>query len=138
MPLERPRFRQKLGRWYRMFFKGVVLLHRIERDFDTNGYKITTEETTLSELPLEAVRVVGKKNEFAIDEINIRHEFNQNDYGFSAIDLNLWLESNTINDALALKWNGLEGLLDKRKLSMILIIGVIAVIVVYVLMAGMK
>lgn len=24
MPLERPRFRQKLGRWYRMFFKGVV------------------------------------------------------------------------------------------------------------------
>lgn len=79
-----------------------------------------------------------KKNEYAIDMINIKHDYNQNDYGFSAIDLNLWLESNTINDALALKWNGLEGLLDKRKLSMILIIGVIAVIVVYVLMAGMK
>lgn len=138
MPLERPRFRQKLGRWYRMFFKGVVLLHRIERDFDTNGYKITTEETTRAELPLEALQVVGKKNEYAIDMINIKHDYNQNDYGFSAIDLNLWLESNTINDALALKWNGLEGLLDKRKLSMILIIGVIAVIVVYVLMAGMK
>lgn len=136
MPIEKPKLRQKLGRWWRMFFKGVVLLHRIERDFDTNGYKIITEETTLGELPVEAVKVLGKKNEFAIDSVNVKHDYNQNDYGFSAIDLNLWLESNTINDALALKWDGLQGLLDKKKLSAVLIVGVIALIVIYVLMAG--
>lgn len=138
MPLEKPKLRQRLGRAYRMFFKGVVLLHRIERDFDTQGYRITTEETTRAELPLEAVQVSGKKNEYAIDMIGTKHAYNQNDYGFSAIDLNLWLESNTINDALALKWDGLQGLMDKKKLSMILIVGVIAVIVMYVFMSGMS
>ena len=121
-----------------MTFKNVVLLKHIQRDEETGGYKIVVEETTRRELPVEAVRIDGKHNEFAIDEVGVEKHYNASDYGFSAIDLNLWLESNAINDALALKWDGLQGLLDKKKLSAALIVGVIAVIVVYVVMSGMS
>ena len=119
-----------------MFFLGHVLLKRIQRDPDTGGYLIITEETTLDELPTEAVHITGTSNQFAIDEIKVIHPFNTENNGFTAIDLNLWLESNLINDALSLKWDGLKGL-DGKKLSLMLVIGVIAVIVVYVIMTGM-
>lgn len=138
MPLEKPKLTQRLGRWWRLNFKGVVLLKHIQRDEDTGGYKIVIEETTRKELPVEAVKIDGTHNEFAIDEVGVEKHYNASDYGFSAIDLNLWLESNAINDALALKWDGLQGLLDKKKLSVALIVGVIAIAVVYVVMSGMS
>lgn len=121
-----------------MTFKNVVLLKRIQRDEETGGYKIVIEETTRKELPIEAVKIDGTHNEFGIDEVGVEKHYNTSDYGFSAIDLNLWLESNAINDALALKWDGLQGLLDKKKLSVALIVGVIAIAVVYVVMSGMS
>ena len=127
---------QKIGRWVRVNLLGKVLLKRIQRDEETGGYKIIIEETTRPELPVEAVHITGTSNQFAIDEIAVKHPYNTNDNGFSAIDLNLWLESNVINDALALKWEGLQGL-DAKKMSIMLIIGVVAVILVYVIMAGM-
>ena len=96
------------------------------------------EETTRKELPIEAVRIEGTHNQFAIDEVGVEKHYNSADYGFSAIDLNLWLESNAINDALALKWDGLQGLLDKKKLSVVLIVGIIALVVVYVMMSGVS
>lgn len=137
MPLERPTFRMKLGRLFRMWFKGHVLLKRIQRDEETGGYKIVIEETTREELPVEAVHITGTGNQYAIDDVRVIHPFNVQNNGFTAIDLNLWLESNLINDALSLKWDGLRGL-DAKKLSFMLIIGVVAVIVVYVFMSGMS
>lgn len=119
-----------------MTFLGHVLLKRIQRDPETGGYRIVTEETTREELPIEAVHITGKSNQYAIDEIKVIHPFNTDNNGFTAIDLNLWLESNLINDALALKWDGLKGL-DAKKISLMLVIGVVAVIVVYVVMQGM-
>lgn len=136
MPIERPTFWMKFKRMLRMTFWGHVLLKRIQRDPETGGYKIVTEETTREELPIEAVHITGKSNQFAIDEIKVIHPFNTDNNGFTAIDLNLWLESNLINDALALKWDGLKGL-DAKKISLMLVIGVVAVIVVYVVMQGM-
>ena len=136
MPIEKPTLMQKIGRWVRVNLLGKVLLKRIQRDEETGGYKIIIEETTRPELPVEAVHITGTSNQFAIDEIAVKHPYNTNDNGFSAIDLNLWLESNVINDALALKWEGLQGL-DAKKMSIMLIIGVVAVILVYVIMAGM-
>lgn len=118
-----------------MFFLGKVLLKRIQRDPDTGGYRIVTEETTRRELPIEAVHITGKSNQFAIDEIGIKHPYNVIDNGFTAIDLNLWLESNVINDALALKWDGLQGL-DAKKVSIMAIVGIVAVIIIYIFMAG--
>lgn len=136
MPIERPTFWMKFKRMLRMTFQGHVLLKRIQRDPETGGYRIVTEETTREELPIEAVHITGKSNQFAIDEIRVIHPFNTDNNGFTAIDLNLWLESNLINDALALKWDGLKGL-DAKKISLMLVIGVVAVIVVYVIMQGM-
>ena len=118
-----------------MFFLGKVLLKHIQRDPETGGYKIIIEETTRKELPIEAVHITGTSNQFAIDEIGIKHPYNVIDNGFTAIDLNLWLESNVINDALALKWDGLQGL-DAKKISIMAIIGVVAVIIIYIFMAG--
>lgn len=126
----------RFKRMLRMTFRGHVLLKRIQRDPETGGYRIVTEETTREELPIEAVHITGKSNQFAIDEIKVIHPFNTDNNGFTAIDLNLWLESNLINDALALKWDGLKGL-DAKKISLMLVIGVVAVIVVYVVMQGM-
>lgn len=136
MPIERPTFWMKFKRMLRMVFLGHVLLRRIQRDPETGGYRIVTEETTREELPIEAVHITGKSNQFAIDEIKVIHPFNTDNNGFTAIDLNLWLESNLINDALALKWDGLKGL-DAKKISLMLVIGVVAIIVVYVIMQGM-
>lgn len=136
MPIERPTFWMKFKRMLRMVFLGHVLLRRIQRDPETGGYRIVTEETTREELPIEAVHITGKSNQFAIDEIKMIHPFNTDNNGFTAIDLNLWLESNLINDALALKWDGLKGL-DAKKISFMLVIGVVAVIVVYVIMQSM-
>lgn len=136
MPIERPTFWMRFKRMLRMTFRGHVLLKRIQRDPETGGYRIVTEETTREELPIEAVHITGKSNQFAIDEIKVIHPFNTDNNGFTAIDLNLWLESNLINDALALKWDGLKGL-DAKKISLMLVIGVVAVIVVYVVMQGM-
>ena len=135
MPIEKPKLRQRIGRGLRMFFLGKVLLKRIQRDPDTGGYRIVTEETTRKELPIEAVHITGTSNQFAIDEIGIKHPYNVIDNGFTAIDLNLWLESNVINDALALKWDGLQGL-DAKKVSMMAIVGIVAVIIIYIFMAG--
>lgn len=135
MPIEKPTLMQRIGRWVRVNLLGKVLLKRIQRDEVTGGYKIVIEETVRSELPVEAVHITGTSNQFAIDEIGTKHPFNTVDNGFTAIDLNLWLESNTINDALALKWDGLQGL-DTKKISIMLIVGVVAVILVYVIMAG--
>lgn len=136
MPIEKPTFWMKFKRMLRMTFRGHVLLKRIQRDPETGGYRIVTEETTREELPIEAVHITGKSNQYAIDEIKVIHPFNTDNNGFTAIDLNLWLESNLINDALALKWDGLKGL-DAKKISLMLVIGVVAVIVVYVVMQGM-
>lgn len=135
MPIEKPKITQRIGRFLRMFFLGKVLLKRIQRDPETGGYKIVIEETTRKELPIEAVHITGTSNQFAIDEIGVKHPYNVIDNGFSAIDLNLWLESNVINDALALKWDGLQGL-DAKKVSMMAIVGVVAVIIVYIFMSG--
>lgn len=135
MPLEKPKITQRIGRFLRMFFLGKVLLKHIQRDPDTGGYKIIIEETTRRELPIEAVHITGTSNQFAIDEIGVKHPYNVIDNGFSAIDLNLWLESNVINDALALKWDGLQGL-DAKKVSVMAIIGVVAVIIIYIFMSG--
>ena len=119
-----------------MTFLGKVLLKRIQLDPEIDGYRIVTEETTREELPVEAVHITGTSNQFAIDEIGVTHPYNDAEGGFTAIDLNLWLESNAINDALALKWDGLQGLLDPKKLGRGLVIGVVAIIIIYVFMMG--
>lgn len=127
----------KLGRFWRFYFKGIVLLHRLKRDPETGGYMIVTEEITKEELPIEAVHQTGKKGHYWVDEIKVIHPYNTDDNGFTAIDLNLWMESSAYDEAMAMKGTGLAGL-DSKKTVVWAVVGVVAVIVVYVLMQAMS
>lgn len=137
MPIQKVKFTMKLGRFWRTFFKGYVLLHRLKRDPETGGYMIVTEETTKEELPVEAVHQTGRKGHYWVDEIRVVHPYNTDDNGFTAIDLNLWMESSAYDDAMAMKGTGLNGL-DSKKTMIWVAVAVVAVIVVYVLMQGFK
>lgn len=137
MGLERPTFFEKLGRFWRVHLLGKnVLLKTISQDPETGGYRIDIEETTKLELPVEAVHQTGDKTSWVIDKIKVKKPYNHSENGFSAIDLNLWLESNVINDALALKWNGLQGL-TPRKVGFLIAGVVMLAIVLYVIMGGL-
>lgn len=136
MPIQKVPFKMKLGRFWRTFFKGYVLLHRLQRDPETGGYKIVTEETLKEDLPIEAVHQTGKKGHYWIDEIRVIHPYNDDDNGFTAIDLNLWMESSAFDDAMAMKGTGLNGL-DSKKTVMWAVVAIVAVIVIYVVMQGM-
>ena len=136
MPIERPTLWMKVKRFFRMTFKGHVLLKRIQEDPETGGYKIIIEETTREELPIEAVHISGKSNQFAIDEIGLKHPYNVAEGGFTAIDLSLWLDSNVMNEVLSLKWDGLQGL-DAKKVGFGAAILIGIVIIVWVFMGGM-
>lgn len=137
MPIQKVTFRMKLGRFWRTFFKGNVLLHRLRRDPETGGYMIVTEETTREELPIEAVHQTGRKGHYWVDEIKVIHPYNTDDNGFTAIDLNLWMESSAYDEAMAMKGTGLNGLsMDPKKMVIWAVVGIIAVIIVYVFMQG--
>lgn len=137
MPLQKVPFRMKLGRFWRIYFKGNVLLHRLKRDPKTGGYMIITEETTKEDLPIEAVHQTGKKGHYWVDEIKVVHPYNTDDNGFTAIDLNLWMESSAYDEAMAMKGTGLTGL-DTKKTVMWAVVAVVAVIVIYVVMQVMS
>lgn len=137
MPLQKVPFRMKLGRFWRIYFKGNVLLHRLKRDPETGGYMIITEETTKEDLPVEAVHQTGKRGNYWVDEIKVVHPYNTDDNGFTAIDLNLWMESSAYDDAMAMKGTGLTGL-DTKKTVMWAVVAVVAVIVIYVVMQAMS
>lgn len=137
MPIQKVKFTMKLGRFWRTFFKGYVLLHRLKRDPETGGYMIVTEETTKEELPIEAVHQTGRKGHYWIDEIRTIHPYNTDDNGFTAIDLNLWMESSAFDEAMTMKGTGLNGL-DTKKTVMWAAVAVVAVIVIYVVMQGLS
>lgn len=136
MPIQKVPLKMKIGRLWRTWVKGYVLLHRLKRDPETGGYMIVTEETTKEELPIHAVHQTGKRGHYWVDEIRVIHPFNTDDNGFTAIDLNLWMESTAFDEAMAMKGTGLAGL-DSKKTIMGVAIAVVAVIVIYVVMQAM-
>lgn len=138
MGLEKPTLMERLGRFWRVHILGKnILLKTISLDPETGGYRIDIIETTKQELPVEAVHETGDNTSWVIDTIKVHKPYNNQENGFSAIDLNLWLESNVINDALALKWNGLKGL-TSRKMGFLIAGLVVIAIVLYVVMGGMS
>ena len=101
MGLHKPTFKQKFRRWWDTRIKGKVTLTTISRDPETGGYRFDTVLTTREELPIEAVHNTGDPYGFTIDAIGVRHGFRDSENGFSAIDLNLWLETQDTLQAIA-------------------------------------
>lgn len=117
-------------------FKGYVRLTTLSRDPETGGYRMDTELVLKKDLPVEAVHNTGDRNGFTIDNIKVKYPYREDENGFTAIDLNLWLESNDINDALALKWDGLK-MVEPKHVVLIGAITIAIVVVVYVVMRGL-
>lgn len=136
MGLHKPTFKQKFRRWWDTRIKGKVTLTTISRDPETGGYRFDTVLTTREELPIEAVHNTGDPYGFTIDAIGVRHGFRDSENGFSAIDLNLWLESNDINDCLALKWDGFEKVISTKTVIYITAALIMGLIVFYVAKGG--
>lgn len=135
MGTQQPKLRQKLGRLWRIYVKGYVTVTTISRDPETDGYRFDTVEMLRKDVPVEAIPNTGNNHGFTIDKVGVKHPFRESENGFSAIDLNLWLESNDINDALALKWDGLSGL-EPKHILIIVGIGIAALVVWYVMSGG--
>lgn len=96
---------------------------------DTAGEYILTESSTpFSELPPGAVHVTGKKRMYFWDRVR-SYEPNA---GITASDLNLYMVNNSINDALAYRYDS-RGM-DVRKMLIYGIAGLVLVCVVFAMM----
>ena len=136
MGLQQPTFKEKFQRFKDLHFNGKVTVKNLARDTETGGYRIDIDVIEKKDVDTSiAVHESGNPYSYTIDRIRRRWPYRTNEKGFSAIDLNLWMESNEINDCLAYKWNGLQFFSSKK---VWLIIGIAAAVVIafYVLKGG--
>ena len=105
-----------------------VKLHTLDYDAQAEEYILTESRTTFPELPRGAVHITGRKNEYFWD----RSPHPERDGGITAADLCLYMINNSINDALAYKWDPSQ--MDMRKILIYGIAGIVLVCVVYAMM----
>ena len=132
MGMSQPTFKQKFRRWWNIHQKGKVLVKTISRDEETGGYRMDIVECDRADVPTEALHDTGCAYSFTIDKIGVRWPYREDEKGFSAIDLCLWMESNDINDALAYKWNNMQFFNDKGKYILIIAVAALALVAFYV------
>ena len=135
MGVQQPTFKQKFNRFMDINFRGKVKVTTISRDNETGGYRFDTVVMDRKDVPTEALHNTGDKSQYTIDHIRKRWPYRNEESGFSAIDLCLWMESNEINDCLAYKWNGMQFFTNK-KLWLIILIAVGVLVGFYVLKGG--
>lgn len=78
-----------------------VVLYTLTYNEDRREYVRTESVTTFGKLPADAVHLTGEKNAYFLDAVRA----GKTPEGLTAVDLNLWLVNNDINDALATKWS---------------------------------
>lgn len=135
MGTEQPTFKEKLKRFWMIYFKGYVRVTTISKDESTGGYRMDTEIMLRKDVPVEAVHNTGDSHGYTIDTVKVKYPYRYDEGGFSAIDLNLWLQNNDINDALALKWDGMKNI-EPKHLVIVAAIAIGALVVYYVIKGG--
>lgn len=105
-----------------------VTLYMLDFNQTTKEYVLTRETTTFSELPPGAVHVTGEKRTYFWDRCPHREPSS----GITASDLYLYMVNNSINDALAYRFE--TSSIDMRKVITYGIAGVVLVCVVWALM----
>lgn len=88
----------------------VLTLSFIE---DRQEYILSEMRTTFGDLPAEAVHVTGRKRTYFVDTVDVP-DTGQED--MRAVDLNLWLKNNSINDALAISFDAKKQDMDILKM----------------------
>lgn len=78
-----------------------VVLYTLTYNEDRREYVRTESVTTFGKLPADAVHLTGEKDAYFLDAVRA----GKTPEGLTAVDLNLWLVNNDINDALATKWS---------------------------------
>lgn len=102
-------------------------LHILTYDDGTEEYTLTEYKVMRQHLPKNAVHVTGKKGVYFLDLVHPGCECDPEKC--TAIDLNLWMMNNDINDALLYKYT--SGQVDTKKVITIAVIAIIAIIVVW-------
>lgn len=123
-----PRLRTNGDKKKRERKERVVTLHTLDYDAQAGEYILTESRTTFPELPRGAVHITGRRNEYFWD----RAPHPERDGGITAADLCLYMLNNSINDALAYKWDPSQ--MDMRKVLVYGIAGIVLVCVVYAMM----
>ena len=130
------RFKRKLGRWYKMRFKGYVILKTYsEFPIDKDGYTAEPYDCKLvyrlikkKDLPPEAVHCTGEPYHYCLDTVKRRYQMH--DKGFGALDANLYMEFNGFEDALSSKWTDFDHF-DMKKF--LIIAGIITVAAIFLM-----
>ena len=78
-----------------------VVLYTLTYNEGRREYVRTESVTTFGKLPADAVHLTGEKDAYFLDAVRA----GKTPEGLTAVDLNLWLVNNDINDALATKWS---------------------------------
>lgn len=79
----------------------LVTLYTLAYDDARHEYIRTESRVARGRLPLDAVHLTGEKDAYMLDLVRA----GKAPEGLTAVDLNLWLLNNDINDALATKWS---------------------------------
>ena len=131
------KFKNSLKRWYKIRFKGYVVLRTYtEYPIDKDGYttepydcKIKYELMKKSELPPEAVHCTGEPNVYCLDTVKRRYQMH--DRGFGALDANLYMEFDGFEDALSSKWTDFDHFDMKKFLIICGIVGIVAIFLIF-------
>lgn len=102
-----------------------VLLYTLTYNEERQEYVRIESRTTFGKLPSDAVHLTGQKDAYFLDAVRA----GKTPEGLTAVDLNLWLLNNDINDALATKWSMTGD--DIKKYIVYGIAGVVMVCVIW-------
>ena len=132
-------FKERLRRWYLVTFKNYVRLRTLSRNNRTGEF---IQETTLvkkKDLPHDAVQCTGERGFYCLDLIKdsdwyVRNHYKNmglKEYQFTASDACLYMQSNKIDNALAVNWTERANV---DMLKIVMIVGVVLVIGLIVVM----
>lgn len=135
-------FHERYRRWQLIHKKGYVILKTLTRDPKREEYLLETTLIPRSELPEDAVAVTEEANTYCVDgikntewyaESRAEIEATQSWYQrqFTASDAMLYMTSNKIDNALAIKWQ--TSVVKNDMKTIFVIVGVLAVALVLIM-----
>ncbi len=130
-------FGEKFRRWQLITFDGYVKLRTLYRDDATGEFVSETTLVKKRDLPHDAVQCTGEKNVYCHDKIKDSDWYNNNhyrnmgllEYQFTASDAALYMQSNKIDNALAVNWTQSS---HKDPTKTIILMGAVLVVAIVV------
>ena len=110
------RMKEKLRRAYLIHKKDYVRLRTFSRDNSTGEFHLDTTLVKRSDLPRKAVACTGERHTYCLDLVKDSPWYIENHYKnylekesqFTAADAALYMQSNKIDNALAINWTSMS------------------------------